>query len=69
MREIAIRHFGKTTINALDKLGIQIIDMMTIPGDGEMPMANGTTGYCVNDNGVGRVLTWQQVKDLAASGH
>lgn len=66
MQDIAIRHFGKRTINALARRGIQVLGLTIIPGEGPMPMATGSTGYQVDDNGTGRVLTWQQVKDLAA---
>lgn len=54
--QIAGRDFSKRTLNSLTREGIRIYGVQTVPGEGPMPMANGTRGYKVDDNGTGRVL-------------
>lgn len=63
--EIAVRHFGRKGVAALARKGIRIIGLTTIPGTGAMSYANGETGYSVDDNGTGRILTFMQVAERA----
>jgi hypothetical protein len=63
--QIVSRDFSKSTLRALAKKGVEIIDVTVIPGEGSMPYANGSRGYSVNDNGTGRVWSFSQV--LAAA--
>ena len=63
--QIIRRHFAAKTLRALAKKGINIIGITLIPGAGDMPWANGETGYQVDDNGTGRVWTFREV--LAAA--
>lgn len=65
-QQIAHRDFSSKTIRTLSKKGVEILSTQLIPGDGDMPMANATRGYVVNDNGCGRVLTFKQVTEMAA---
>ena len=58
--------FTAKTVRALAKKGITIIGKTYIPGAGDMPYANGQTGYQLNDNGCGRVRTHAQVREMAA---
>lgn len=62
---ISSKHFSAKTLKALSRQGIYLLGLTTIPGDGGMPYANGSTGYNVNDNGTHRVLTFSQVLKLA----
>lgn len=59
-------HFSATTRKALTRKGVRVYGLQGLPGvDGSF--ANGETGYLVDDNGTGRVLTYSQVKGLVAS--
>ena len=58
--------FTAQTVRALAKKGITIIGKTYIPGAGDMPYANGQTGYQLNDNGTGKVRTHAQVREMAA---
>ena len=61
-----IRDFSKKTINALNARGVRVVGTQYLPANGSpMPMANGETGYLVDDNGCGRVLTFSQVLKMA----
>lgn len=53
--------FSKQTLVALGKRGITLIGITVIPGTGELPMANGERGYCMDDNGTQRIWTFEQV--------
>lgn len=64
-QQIAVRHFGKATVAKLAKRGVTFLSLTVIPSDGPMPFANGNTGYCVNDNGCGRVWTYADVRRFA----
>lgn len=59
--------FGKLTIAALAKRGIRLVGLTSIPDmSSPMPFANAERGYLVDDNGTGRVWSFQQVSDAAA---
>lgn len=60
------RDFSRSTVSSLRRKGIEIVGKTMIPGPGEMPMANGSTGYCLNDNGTHRVMSFRQVLEAAA---
>lgn len=64
--QIAVRHFGRKAIATLARKGVRIIGTTTIPGNGPMPFANGETGYSVDDNGTGRILSFFQVREIFA---
>lgn len=57
--------FDKRTIKALARRGIKVMGLTVIPGSGPLPMASGSRGYCVDDNGTHRVWTFAQVLDAA----
>ena len=57
--------FSARTINALSRKGITVMSAVALPGSGGVAFADGSIGYNVNDNGTGRVWTWQQVTDAA----
>lgn len=60
--DIAVSHFGKRLIARLARRGIKIIGLTVIPDNSSnMPYANGETGYNIDDNGTGRVLTLLEV--------
>jgi hypothetical protein len=59
------RDFSRSTINSLRRKGIDIVGKTLIPGSGEMPMANGSTGYCVDDNGTHRVMRFREILEVA----
>jgi hypothetical protein len=61
IQQMSERHFGRKTVKALAKRGVRIIGTQAIPGEGPMPFANATTGYVVDDNGTGHVLTFSEV--------
>ena len=65
-QQIVSRDFNRATLRALSKKGVVVTGITLIPGKGDMPYANGERGYAVNDNGTGRVLTFQQVTELGA---
>lgn len=60
-----MRDFSRKTIAALANKGIRIINLQAIPGAGDMPFANASRGYVVDDNGCCRVWTFDQVKQAA----
>lgn len=64
--QIAARSFSSKTLKALAAKGVRLLSTTVIPGQGEMPYANGDRGYFVDDRGTGRVLTHGQVLALAA---
>ena len=60
-RSIATRHFGAAAVAALAQRGIAITGLQAIP-DAAGSFLNSDTGYKVNDNGCGRVLTYAEVR-------
>lgn len=63
------RDFSRKTIGALTKLGARIYNKTWLPKpNDEMPMANGETGYVVDDNGTSRVMSYQQVLEFTQQG-
>lgn len=62
--EIAARDFGRKAVRALARKGIRFVGMTAIPGDGPMPWANASRGYCLDDNGTGRVRSYSDVRAL-----
>ena len=65
MTSTAIRDFSRSTFKALAARGIAIYGVTAIPGHGAMPYANASRGYKVNDNGCGRIWTFEQVMEAA----
>lgn len=65
MDQILIRHFSAATRRGLARRGVRVLSLTTIPGPGPTPYASGETGYNVDDNGTGRVLTHPEVVALA----
>ena len=58
--------FSKKTIAALARKGIRLIGLQAIPDmSSPMPFANATRGYIIDDNGTGRVLTFNEILELA----
>ena len=60
-----MRDFSRKTLAALARKGIRVISLQAVPGKGDMPFANATRGYVVDDNGCGRVWTFNQVMEAA----
>ena len=61
-----MRDFSAKTRNALARKGIRITGLQAIPDmTSSMPFANATRGYVVNDNGCGRVWTFNEVMEAA----
>lgn len=60
-----MKDFSHKTLSSLRKQGITLIGLTVIPGEGDLPFANGERGYCVNDNGTHRVWTFAQVLKAA----
>jgi len=61
-----MRDFSKATLAKLNFRFIQIVGTTVIPGDGDLPMASGTRGYKVVDDGTSRIWTHAQVMEAAA---
>jgi hypothetical protein len=59
------RDFSVKTRRALSKRGIAIIGSTVIPGTGPLPFANGTRGYCLNNNGEHQIRTYAEVEAMA----
>jgi len=59
MQQIVERHFGRKTLAALRKIGVQILATTYLPD--ETGFARGQTGYMVCDNGTGKVLTFLDI--------
>lgn len=59
------RDFSIKTCRALTKRGIVIIGATVIPGAGPLPFANGTRGYCLNNNGEHQIRTYAEVEAMA----
>jgi hypothetical protein len=60
--EIALRHFGRKAVRALARKGISVIGLQHVPGP-----YGGDTGYCLDDNGTGRVRSYLEVRALAGA--
>lgn len=59
--------FPKHTLKALARKGIRIVGLTTIPNMANvMPFATGERAYCVDDNGTGRVWSYEQVLGASA---
>ena len=59
-------HFSAKTLRALIRKGVRIVGLQYLPDmSSAMPMANGETGYVVDDNGCGKVWTFRQVLEAA----
>ncbi len=63
-QEIFARHFSAATVRGLARNGIAALGLQAIP-DERGSFLNSQTAYVVSDNGMGRVLTYQQVVDAA----
>jgi hypothetical protein len=61
-----MRDFSASTLRKLARNGVRVLGTTVIPADGNLPFANGTRGYRVDDNGCGRILAHAQVLGLAA---
>jgi hypothetical protein len=59
------RDFSARVLRSLLTRGIAIVGVTLIPGDGELSMANGSTGYVLNDNGTQRIVRHGEVIVLA----
>ena len=58
--------FSKKTTAALARKGITLIGLTVIPNmSSDMPYANGSRGYCLNDNGCHRIRSFTEVMELA----
>lgn len=53
--------FSRKTIAALARKGIKLVGLQAIPAAG---FANAERGYRMDDNGLGRVLTFNEVLAL-----
>ena len=61
-REDPMNDFSKKTIKALAQKGMTLIGLTVIPDPrSDMPFANGSRGYCFDDNGCHRILSFSQV--------
>ena len=65
MSNTMTRDFSAKTRRALANKGIAIVSVTSIPSDGDMPWANSTRGYVVNDNDTQRICTHSQVLAMA----
>lgn len=64
---IASDDFGKRAVTKLAKKGITFIGVQAIPDyTSTMPFGNAARGYVVDDNGCGRVWTYQEVRERLA---
>ena len=59
-----ISHFGRKVNKILERKGMHIYGLQALP-DANGSFLNSTTGYLVNDNGCGRVWTYQDVLKAA----
>lgn len=61
-----MRDFSASTLRRLARKGIRILSTIAIPDmASSMPFANASRGYNVDDNGCGRVWTFNQVLEAA----
>lgn len=62
MSHFMSKDFSKAVNKALAAKGIRIIGSQPIPDmTSDLPYANAERGYVVNDNGCGRVWSYQEV--------
>ncbi len=61
------RDFSATTRRALLKRGIAVIGLCSIPGEGDMPWANSTRGYRLDNNGEHQIRTHAEVRAMAGA--
>lgn len=61
-QQIAEGDFSPAIRRTLAKQGITLIDTQLIPGPGDLPWANASRAYVVDDCGTCRVWSYQQVK-------
>lgn len=59
--QIAVRHFGRKGVKALERKGITLIGLQSLP-DAKGSFLNSETGYCINHNGCGRVLSYNEMR-------
>jgi hypothetical protein len=59
------KDFSLKTRRALLKRGIVVTGATVIPGSGALPFANGSRGYCLNNNGQHQIRTYSEVEALA----
>lgn len=58
--------FSRATLRLLARNGIRIVGLQATPDmTSLMPYANASRGYVIDDNGTGRVWTFQQVREAA----
>jgi len=60
-----MRDFSSKTVRALAARGVRVLGATVIPSNGELAFATGSRAYRVDDNGCGRVWTFQQVLEAA----
>lgn len=61
-----MRDFSAKTLRNLARKGIILTGLTTIPDmSSDMPFANGSRAYVVNDNGCHRILTFAQMQEAA----
>lgn len=60
-----MRDFNRSTLNGLARKGITLLGLTVIPAAGDMPFANGSRGYRVNDNGCGRIWSFAEVLEAS----
>ena len=54
------KDFSKSVVKSLAKKGIRIVGAQSIP-DSSLSFANARRGYVVDDNGTGRVMSYDAV--------
>lgn len=64
MSQLATRHLGRVAVATLARRGIRVVGLQACP-DEAGSFLNSTTAYRVDDNGTGRVWTYQQVTEAA----
>jgi hypothetical protein len=62
--QIALRHFGRSTVNALARKGIRFLGPTAVP-DASGSFLNSETGYKMDDNGTGRIWMVHEVRENA----
>ena len=61
-----MKDFSKKTLAALARKGISLVGLTVIPDmSSDMPFANGSRGYQLNDNGCHRIRSFSEVLELA----
>jgi hypothetical protein len=59
------RHFSAKTRTQLSRKGIRIVNLVYMPGEGDMPFATGETGYGLDNNGEYQIRSYGEVIALA----